>query len=525
MSLAYPGRVTNHTGDEELPESTTTDPWAAHLPGQELVPAYLVSRLAAQYRVIVEVLLGAQDTSLTGLSFDEVTAGVGTHLAERVSAQTADNLLTDDAFSLDARLDRLVKWGVLTRWQDPARTGEDFLRRRDRYQLTPAAARLHAFWTQELASEEDAAADLTLAPRAIHDRLQVFAAAVSDRGYVTAAAEFQQVIVLHHGMAVAARTWQRSLAHALSGGPDPDKQEVLWRTLRAYVGMWGEQVDVHTPRIAALIDELTPALTESVWRACVRSALADEAADEMIDLQAARWEQTWTALTGWFSGAEGQAGRLRRQLRDLVAPWARNMHILMDTGGVVTRRAELLELAGAIERAPDDEAAWRIWDIAVGVFSARHLLLPADAAEDNTQSWMDGPAAPVTARFREHGQKATVGVRAKKLDYSAGRAAARRTRAAAAAARAEAEASLRRRSGTRLAEWADLSEPELDLLLELLGVTQKRPGQPARVGVTGDGRWRVTLTPVNDGAGSAVLPSPRGRLVTVNWHFQLESAR
>ncbi|WP_279578910.1 DUF2397 domain-containing protein [Fodinicola feengrottensis] len=361
--------MTGHAGDEELPESNTADPWAAHLPGQELVPAYLVSRFAAQYRVIVEVLLEAQDTSLTGLSFDEVAVGVRGYLVERLSAPTADNLRADDAFSLDARLDRLVKWGVLTRWQDPARTGEDFLRRRDRYQLTPpAAARLHAFWTQELASEEDAAADLTLAPRAIHDRLQVFATAVSARDYMAAAAEFQQVIGLHHGMAVAARTWQRSLAHALSGGPDPDKQDVLWRTLRAYVGMWGEQVDVHTPRIAALIEELTPKLTESVWRACVRSALAEDAIDDVIDLQAARWTQTWTALTGWFSGAEGQAGRLRRQLRDLVAPWARNMHILMDTGGVVTRRAELLRLARAIERAPDDEVAWRIWDTAVGVF-------------------------------------------------------------------------------------------------------------------------------------------------------------
>ncbi|WP_279578911.1 DUF2397 family protein [Fodinicola feengrottensis] len=123
-------------------------------------------------------------------------------------------------------------------------------------------------------------------------------------------------------------------------------------------------------------------------------------------------------------------------------------------------------------------------------------------------------------------KKATVGVRAKKLDYSAGRAAARRTRAATAAARAEAEASLRGRSGTQLAGWAELSEPELDLLVELLGSrARESPGQSARVGVTGDGRWRVTLTPADSGSGSAVVPSPRGRLVTVNWYFELDSAR
>ncbi|HWE89494.1 MAG TPA: DUF2397 domain-containing protein [Pseudonocardiaceae bacterium] len=511
--------------DEELAEPGQPDPWAARLPGQEWVPAYLVSRFAAQYRVIVEVLLEAQDTSLTGVSFDEVLGRVRAHLTDRLGPTVVDELTTGDGFNLDGRLDRLVKWGVLTRWQDPAHTGEDFLRRRDRYQLTPAAARLHVFWTRDVESDEDTAADLTLAPRAIHDRLVMFADAVRERRYPPAANEYQQIIALHQAMAVAARSWQRSLAHALSGGPDPDKQEVLWRTLQSYVGMWGEQVDVHTPRIAALVAELSPVLTEPVWRACVRAALAEGATDELIDSQAARWSRTWTALSGWFSGAEAQARRLRRQLRDLVAPWARNMHILMDTGGAVTRRGDLLRLARAIERAPDDETAWRMWDTATGVFSARHLLVPAEAADDHTRSWAEAPAAPITARFREQGAKAAVGRRPNRLDYSAGRAAARRARAAALAARADAEASLRARSGTRLADWDPLSEQELDLLLELLGMSRKTGGDSARTAVTGDGRWRITLTPPNGGPATTAVRSPQGTLVTVNWRFELEPAR
>ena len=97
--------------------------------------------------MIVEVLLAAQDTSLTGMSFDEVQAGVRGYLTERLPAETAGRLLGTEEFNLDARLERLARWRVVTRWQDPARTGEDFLRRRDRYQLTPPAARLHSFWT------------------------------------------------------------------------------------------------------------------------------------------------------------------------------------------------------------------------------------------------------------------------------------------------------------------------------------------------------------------------------------------
>lgn len=421
-----------------------------------------------------------------------------------------------------------MRYGTATAFrralEDRLKTRADGDGARDRYQLTPAAARLHTFWTEERESDEDAAADLTLAPRAIHDRLEMFVRAVEARNYPAAAAEYQQIIGLHHGMAAAARTWQRNLAHALSGGPDPDKQEVLWWTLQSYIGMWGEQVDVYTPRVATLLDEIAPTLTEPVWRACVRAALADDAGDDVVEVQAARWSRTWTALLGWFSGAGGQARRLRRQLRDLVAPWARNMHILMDTGGAVTRRAELIRLATAIERAPDDETAWRMWDTSVGLFSSRHLALPADAADDHTRSWAEAPAAPVTARFREQGPRAAVGRRPKALDYSAGRAAARQARAAMRAKRTHAEAALRARSGTQLDEWGTLSNPELDLLLEFFDAARKHSGRVARSAITGDGRWRVSLTPPEAGPSTAVLSSPRGRLMTVNWRFDLEPA-
>lgn len=521
MSEAAP--ILNGVHDDELPEGGPVDQWASYLPGPDLVPAYLVVKYAAQYRAVVDVLLEAQDTSLTGLSYDDVRARVAAYLAGRVPADAVEDMVAEDRFNLEARLDQLVRWGVLTRWQEPARTGEDFLRKRERYQLTPKAARLHTFWTEDLHAEEASAADLTLAPRAIYDRLAVFADAITGRRYRDAATEYQVVISLHHGMATAARTWQRSLAHALSGGPDPDKQEVLWRTLRSYIGMWGEQVDVHSPRIAALMTQCTPMLTDSVWRACCRTALED-ADDDQVLMQAQRWQRTWSALTAWFEGSEGQARRLRRQLRDLVTPWARNMHILMDTGGTVTRRAELLRLARAIERAPDDETACRLWDTATGLFAARHLLLPSDAADDHTRSWLDAPPAPVTARFREHGVRAAVGRRAQLPDYSTGRAAARRARAAALAARAEAEAALRRRSGTRFTKWAPLSQAELDLLLEFLGVARADDGA-VRTGVTGDGRWRVTLTAPTAEATTVSLSSPRGRLAAVNWRFELESLR
>jgi hypothetical protein len=46
--------------------------------------------------------------------------------------------------------------------------------------LTLLAARLHAFWAETDDSDEDAAGDLTLAPRVIHDRLLAFATAEAE---------------------------------------------------------------------------------------------------------------------------------------------------------------------------------------------------------------------------------------------------------------------------------------------------------------------------------------------------------
>lgn len=499
------------------------DPWAGFLPGQDLVPAYLASHLAAQYRAIVDVVLDAQDRSLTGLAFDDVHAALRTGLTDRLGEQVADDLLGSAGFDLDARLDRLVRWGVLTRWQDAARSGDDFLRRRDRYQLTPQAARLHAFWLQG-PEDEAASADLTLAPRAILDRLTAFADAVRAQHYPTAAAEYQQVLVLHHGMAVAARGWQRNLAHALSGAPDPDKQDALWQTLQSYIGAWGEQVDGHSPRIRDLLADLTPELTEPIWRACVQSALSDGADDALVHAQADRWATTWRSLHAWFGHPDGQARRLRRQLRDLVAPWARNMRILMDTGGAVTRRAELLELAAAIERAPDDGTAWAIWQTAAGLFPARRLMLAPEVLDADYLSWAQAPPAPVTARFRLQGPKAAVGRRPAATDYSSGRRASRRSRLTGQALRAEAEAALRTRSGTRLGDWHTLTEPELDLLLELLGTARRGTAGSARSAVTSDGRWRVTLAPTDHGPGVAVIRTPRGRFTGPDWEFRLEPA-
>jgi hypothetical protein len=91
-----------HPVDEA--DEATVDPFSSHMSGPELVPNYLVSRFAAQYRVVVEVLLAAQDSSLTGMSIEEIAAAVRARLLRDVGEDVATQLLTDARYHLDTRL-------------------------------------------------------------------------------------------------------------------------------------------------------------------------------------------------------------------------------------------------------------------------------------------------------------------------------------------------------------------------------------------------------------------------------------
>jgi len=89
------------------------------------------------------VLLDAQEHSLTGVGRDELLAGVRDRIAAVTDPATADQLTSPDSFDVDARMKALYNWRVVVRWQDKAKTEADFVRTRDRYQLTSEAADLH----------------------------------------------------------------------------------------------------------------------------------------------------------------------------------------------------------------------------------------------------------------------------------------------------------------------------------------------------------------------------------------------
>ena len=75
---------------------------------------------------------------------------------------TAERLTRPEAFDLDARMRSLQDWKVVIRWQDKAKTEADFIRTRDRYQLTSEAADLHRWLRRKI--DEDAVSTSAASP-------------------------------------------------------------------------------------------------------------------------------------------------------------------------------------------------------------------------------------------------------------------------------------------------------------------------------------------------------------------------
>jgi uncharacterized protein (TIGR02677 family) len=499
--------------------STTPEPidsWALlGLPGPIAAASFLTSPRATQYRLIVAILAERQATSLTGVGHDELIEEV------RLRLPSTEEPALLDALNLDERLAQLVAWDTCEAWQEPAHTEADFLRNRFRYQLTEAGIEMHRMAVRLEADIGMGSTAALMAPGALAERLEATLTALTAGDLPEASRNYSQVQTTLDDMARSASTWQSKLATAFGGVPDENKVTRLLETILAYVEAWGAGVDAYTALIAAAIPALDD-IPYDTWRALALDRLQSGAPPHAIEATIEELRGVRDTLALWFSGPQPQALRLRRQMRDGVAPVLRSHRTLLAVGGTVSRRAELLKLARALEAAPDSETAWHLWASATGLYSARHLRLEAPAIERaaQTPTW-DAPPAPVSRRLRQHGHRSLTGRSARLPDMAAARAEARRRAAAERADIARAEASLAARTGTRLSEWEPLDATETDLLLRLVSAARdNRQDDGTLSGHSADGRWRIVLHPVSPPA-FAVLRTPEGRLILDDAHAEI----
>lgn len=508
-------------------ETAEIDAWElAGFPGRLDVAAYLTSdSLAAQYRVIVDALLDAQEHSLTGVSRDELLARVNDRIADTTDVATARRLTAESLLDLDARMKALQSWGVVIRWQDKARTEADFVRTRDRYQLTSGAADLHRWLRRTIDDDAVATSAAAFAPAVIADRLDEALLALGEGQHTAAAQAWAQVRTTLRDMADAAAIWQSRMANALAGAADEAKMHGLRETLMAYVNVWGAGVDTYSPRIRDALPRLA-AVGVDDWRAIALEALDADAAEETVAAVIAAHADSVATLTHWFAESRGQATRLRRQVRDAVTPLLRGSRALLATGGRITRHAELLRIAAAVEAAKDDAAAWRVWCGATGLWAARHLsgAPPQPGGSPAGTSFWAAPPVRVEVMLRQRGARSVQGRPAQVPDRRAARHEARRAAEAERAQSAEAEAGLLARSGTRLEAWAPLGPAEAGIFFDLFtAIVRQRPDRHTgrREAHSRDGRLHVVVSPPPPGRPSAVLVTPDGHLACDNWLLEL----
>ena len=490
--------------------------WALVPLPDAVTPAnYLVGGLAKQYRLIVDILQHQRESTLTGVGFDELQMLI----AERLPADDAAALLDD--LALKSRMEQLVQWGTCSAWQDRAETQEDFLRNRHRYQLSDAGYQLNAAVHTIEAELGVTSTAVLLAPITLRDRLEATVAALDASDAVAASREYAQVQTTVQAMSEAATSWQNGLAVALGGPPSEEKVTRLLDTILTYADMWGAGVDAWSGPIATQLPLLGKA-TEAQWRAMALARLGTSAAETLIAAAAEEMRGDLDVLAAWFTGAKPQATRLRRQIRDAVVPVLKGHRALLAIGGTVSRKADLLRLADALEAADTDEDAWRLWCHATGLHSARHVtdLAPEMTRGHHLSTWEADPV-PIARRLRTQGLRSTGGRAPNIVDRRAARAEARRRAQREQANLERAAASLASRSGTPLSAWAPLNADEADVLLHLLTEARRyRPGGQSLEASSADGRWLLRLNPRE---GSAVLNLPDGRLVVPDADVEFRS--
>jgi uncharacterized protein (TIGR02677 family) len=506
------------------------DAWElAGFPGRLNVAAYLTAdQVAAQYRVLVDVLLDAQEHSLTGVSRDELLAAVRERIAAATDIATAERLTSPDVFDLDARMKALQGWDVVIRWQDKAKTEADFVRTRDRFQLTSEAADLHRWLRRKIDEDAVATSAAAFAPAIIAERLDDTIGALADHDHARAAQAWAQVRTTLKDMAEAASIWQSRMASALAGSPDEEKMRRLRETLLAYVTVWDAGVDGYSPRIRASIGRLTERVTDADWRAMALSGMDATAAEETVQAVARGNQDAAQVLAVWFGAQRGQALRLRRQVRDAVTPLLRGSRALLATGGRVTRRAELLRVATALESAPSEADAWQVWCAATGLWSARHLSgIPEEPDAPARTSFWAAPAVRVDVTLRKRGAQSVKGRPAQVPNRREARRAAREAARVQREAVECAEQVIVARSGTYMAGWSAVaSREEADIVWDLLtSVMRSAPGDDGiRTTLTGDDRWIVLAYPAPPDCPSAVLAMPDGLVACENWRIEVTRA-
>lgn len=440
-------------------------------------------------------------------------------------------VLSDD--EVLAALEQLHGWGNVTRLFDPtaAETLAEFYGRRYLYQLTPAGVAAHEGIERVRAVGLDVGGRLSrvLLPR-VHERLEAVrrAAAEDDAGRLYAA--LLDLFGTYAELADNAGRYMNDLAVETSTvAADDESFAVYKQAVLAYLDEFVAGMAAWVPRIADLVVELDADAERLLALAATADAApAVDGRDDEGPLESLR--QRWQGARSWFVGTRDEpavAAALRVAMLEAINRILLAVERLGDRHlRRISREADLMTLArwfadlthdthdpdDADDADHADDRAHHLWDLAFGLFPARHMIQRAgDELYDDRRSLWEADPAEIAPRLRTTGTRAGPGRPGGRADYSHAKAD---RLAAVRAAEAAAIAVTRRlagRSPMRLSELRRLDVPELERLLELIDAALAGPPDPDGTRRTTLPGLDITLRPRADG-DRARIATPIGTL-------------
>lgn len=436
---------------------------------------YVVADNADEYRALMSLFAGPL---LADLSAAEAASAL---------AESGLRLSTDE---VNARCEQLERWGNLVRGVRDARvaTVRDYLRSRTRFQASKLGGRVYRDTEELLAAGAGAREVARELLGAVVDTLDRIITRLDRAGtgqvldVDALAADVTTVFNNQQLFNESVRDFYTYLNAVLSRYDLAGAEYQQFKTmLLDYVDLITADVVRHAPAAQMRFETLEPHLH------ALLAALAGLPVLTMPDGSRAerlpgRTLEEWEALRGWYTGRDGRSGPegLRAAADAALGQLITNAKRMLATAGTgMSRRADLLKLAGWFDQA-DTDTAHRLYAATFGTHSARHLLLGPDepvAVDGPSTSWWDATAVDVPMSLRDRGDRSARGRSSSVPDPGLD--------AAALLSAAEAEAARRHAAAAELLAAGALHDAHVspaarDLLMErtadLLAVHQELDG-------------------------------------------------
>jgi len=481
--------------------------------------AHLTVPNAALYRQVMRAFLAAKERFAVHLRPEDVYAALD------AGSRPAD------VESVVKALDSLVGWGNLRADPDTARVTavEDFYRKRFIYQLTQAG---------EAAEAALGTYDEVLGRRgelqavALHDIVTQLRAllVIASEDEPDPAKTYVALSVLtarFTDLADNARAFMGSLQRTIDlHGIEVEGFLAYKDRLIQYLERFIQDLITLGGRIALLIGELeAQGRVGPLLRLAAAREAGDAAPEDAEHAEAAayeKWVARWSGLAEWFVSAEGRESQARllrgRALGSIPQLLAVVRQLNERRAGRSDRSADFRVLARWFAQAPDDATRHRLWRVAFGLYSSRHLTVDADTLAERATGpepaatpWGEARPLRISPQLRRTGSYERRG----KPRRVADRSEAKRRLAEIAARQAGQAKEARDRLATggpvRLSRLAELDPLAFQLFLRLLGdaLATWRPGMTTTVATSGDGSMEIRLTALGDGS-TAEVHTPDG---------------